>query len=135
MKVNELIAKIKNVPSSYAPAYAWCWNTDITREGVARRIDEMAKCGIEAFYIIPIPKNFRPNPENNGLSPEYLSRDYLELLLFAHRYAKEKGMHTWLYNEGGWPSGMACGAVLRKDITLGKKIIIKSTVSLPKGEA
>ena len=135
MKVNELIAKIKNVPSSYAPAYAWCWNTDITRKGVARRIDEMAKCGIEAFYIIPIPKNFRPDPENNGLTPEYLSKDYLELLLFAHCYAKEKGMHTWLYNEGGWPSGMACGAVLRKDITLGKKIIIKSTVSLPKGEA
>ena len=101
----------KEIPVKYYPAYTWLWNTEITREGIKERIDEMYECGIRAFYIIGEPENFRPHIRRTHLSPEYLSDEYLDLVYYAYEVAEEKGMYTWLYNEGGFPSGMACGKI------------------------
>ena len=43
------------------PVYFWVWNAKITKEGIAKQIDEMKSADIRAFSIIPEPKNFRPN--------------------------------------------------------------------------
>lgn len=104
----------KNIPVSYQPAYAWNWNGNITREGIKEQIDDMYDSGIKAFYIIPVPKNFRPTFQISNLSPEYMSEEYLDLLYYSFEYATEKGMYTWLYNEGGFPSGMVCGQIREK---------------------
>lgn len=101
----------KNIPAAAHPAYTWLWNTHITREGIRRQIDEMYDAGIRAFYILGEPENFRPQRRRTHLAPEYLSDEYIDLVWFAYRYAKGKGMHTWLYNEGGFPSGSACGKI------------------------
>lgn len=102
----------KNIPAKYHPAYTWLWNTTATREEVKRQIDEMYESGIRAFYVLGEPERFRPNTRRTHLAPEYLSDEYIDLVLFTSEYAKEKGMYTWLYNEGGFPSGMACGKIL-----------------------
>ena len=101
----------KNIPLSAQPAYTWLWNTTITRDGVKQRIDEMYNLGIRAFYVLGEPENFRPTIRATHLSPGYLSNEYIELVKYASDYAKEKGMYTWLYNEGGFPSGMVCGQI------------------------
>ena len=85
----------KNTPKEKQPAYTWLWNTNITREGIKSRIDEMYECGIRAFYIIGEPENFRPETRRTHLSPEYLSDEYIDLLYYAYELAKEKGMYTW----------------------------------------
>ena len=102
----------KNIPAEYHPAYTWLWNTTATRDEIKRQIEEMYESGIRAFYVLGEPERFRPNTRRTHLSPEYLSDEYIDLVLFASEYAKEKGMYTWLYNEGGFPSGMACGKIL-----------------------
>ena len=102
----------KNTPVECHPAYTWLWNTTATREEVKRQIDEMYESGIRAFYVLGEPERFRPNTRRTHLAPEYLSDEYIDLVLFTSEYAKEKGMYTWLYNEGGFPSGMACGKIL-----------------------
>ncbi len=48
-----------------------------------------------------------------NLTPEYLSDEFFELCAYAVQKANELGMLCWLYDEGGWPSGGACGKVLK----------------------
>ena len=122
------------IPAEYSPAYAWLWNTTVTREEVARQIDEMYDAGIRAFYVIGEPENFRPNRRRTYLKPEYLSDGYIELLMFAADYAKQKGMYTWLYNEGGFPSGMVCGKIVAENPALYLKHLQRDRLSLKAGE-
>ena len=122
------------IPISAYPAYTWLWNTAITEEGIKKRIDEMYECGIRAFYVIGEPNNFRPTLRRTFLSPEYLSDKYVELLYYAYSYAEKKGMHTWLYNEGGFPSGMVCGKIRKDHPELAKKTLKITSVQLEKDE-
>lgn len=101
----------RNIPVACNPAYTWSWNTTVTREGIHQQLDEMYDAGIRVFYVIAMPENFRPENGRTPLSPDYLSEEYIDLLYEAFEYADAKGMVCWLYNEGGWPSGMACGKV------------------------
>ena len=71
----------------------------------------MFDSGIRAFYVLGEPNEFRPFTRRTFLQPEYLSEEYVDLVHYAFSYAKEKGMYTWLYNEGGFPSGMVCGKI------------------------
>ena len=101
----------KNVPVTCHPAYTWLWNGTVTKEETARQIDQMYQNGIRAFYALGEPERFLPNRRRTYLKPEYLSDEYMEMVYFAFEYADKKGMNTWLYNEGGFPSGMACGKI------------------------
>lgn len=125
----------KNIPSNYYPAYAWAWNTAVTREGIRSRIDYMCDCGIRAFYVIAEPERFRPRSIRTHLKPQYLSEEYFELLFYASDYAHEKGMYVWYYNEGGWPSGGACGQVVDRNPDVLLKQISKKELFLKKGAA
>ncbi len=71
----------------------------------------MQNLGIRAFYILPEPKNFRPDSMPTNLTPDYLSDEFFELCKYAIKQAKARGMNCWIYDEGGWPSGSACGKV------------------------
>ena len=123
----------KNIPNTYHPAYTWLWNSTITREGIKLQLEEMYASGIRAFYVIGEPENFRPKYRRTHLSPEYLSEEYLELLYYAYETGKELGMDMWLYNEGGFPSGMACGQIRKLHPELAMKEIEAVTFPLPNG--
>ncbi len=119
---------------THQPVYTWLWNGIITEDGIRTRIDDMYAGGIRAFYIISEPRNFRPTARATSLAPAYLSDAYLHLLAYAHAYAKEKGMHTWLYNEGGFPSGMAAGKVVEINPELHRKCVRRISLHLREGQ-
>lgn len=119
----------------FAPIYSWTWNDTITKEGILARLDEMQEMGIKAFYIIPLPAYFRPVRIPTQLSPEYLSDEFMALYAFAMDEAQKRGMYTWVYDEGGWPSGGACGKVLTENPHLAKRTLEKRTIVLEKGNA
>jgi len=125
----------KNIPVIYQPAYTWLWNTTVTKEEIARQIDEMYESGIRAFYALGEPSNFRPTMRRTHLSPEYLTDEYIELVHFAYEYAKKKGMNSWLYNEGGFPSGFAAGIVREKCPETARKTIGCNEFVLEAGKA
>ncbi len=108
----------KTLSKTALPAYTWLWNTTVTREGIAARLDDMKTAGIPCFYVIAEPENEYMMHRRTHLSPDYLSEEYLDLLHFAYEYAKGLGIDMWLYNEGGFPSGMVCGKIreLRPDL-------------------
>ncbi len=96
----------------YAPVYIWVWNDVCNQEIIDIQLTEMQNLGIRAFYILPEPKEFRPDSMPTNLEPDYLSEAYLDLCAYAIRKGKALGMNCWIYDEGGWPSGSACGKVM-----------------------
>lgn len=133
MDCEKMCMNFINIPVQYHPAYTWLWNTTATKEEIEAQIDEMYDAGIRAFYVLGEPENFRPTIRRTHLKPDYLSDEYIELVYHAYAYAKEKGMYTWLYNEGGFPSGFAGGLVREADPTLGIRAIGARTINLDPG--
>ncbi|MBO4472991.1 MAG: hypothetical protein J5765_04195 [Clostridia bacterium] len=119
---------------AYSPIYTWMWNARLSREETDRQIEEMRRLGIKRFYILPMPKSFRPTSFPTPLEPEYLSDGYFEEYRYALDRAKEAGMSAWLYDEGGWPSGGACGQVMLADPTLVQEHIELREKTVRKGE-
>ncbi|MBO5934277.1 MAG: hypothetical protein J6Q94_02185 [Clostridia bacterium] len=119
---------------SYAPVYIWVWNDICTREIIDAQIAEMQNLGIRAFYILPEPEEFRPNSMPTKLEPEYLSDEYAELCLYAFEKAKSLGMNCWIYDEGGWPSGSACGKVMKDHPEFGRETLAWHELSFARGE-
>lgn len=107
------ISKFLSPDVSRAPVYNWVWNDVCTRERIDAQLDEMQALGIRAFCIIPEPREFRPDSMPTKLEPDYLSPEYFALCAYAIEKGGLRGMRCWIYDEGGWPSGGACGKVLQ----------------------
>ena len=120
--------------SDVSPVYAWLWNSEITEELIEEQTDEMIAQGIRAAYILPMPKGFRPTTMVTPMSPEYLSEDFFNLVGFAIDCAEKKNISMWLYDEGGWPSGSACGEVVKKYPDCRAKVFAEKEVMLNAGE-
>lgn len=112
----------------YAPMYVWMWNGRVSHDETDRQLEEMHRLGIRAMYILPEPKSFRPNSMPTMLEPDYLTKPYFEEFLYATKKAAEMGITMWLYDEGGWPSGGACGKVLLEYPEYAKRILASRTV-------
>ena len=118
----------------HSPVYIWVWNDVCTREIIDEQLAEMQNLGIRAFYILPEPKNFRPDSMPTNLTPEYLSDEFFELCAYAVRKAEKLGMLCWLYDEGGWPSGGACGKVLKDHPEYAREVLKTNERTLSAGE-
>ncbi len=112
------VEKFYNPDNRYYPVYSWMWNEALSKEEIKRQLDEMYGRNIRGVYVIPLPKEFRPQTMVTDLQPPYLSDGYFEMLSFAVDYAKSKDMTFWLYDEGGWPSGNANSLVTKDDDSL-----------------
>ncbi|MBR5442088.1 MAG: hypothetical protein IKV44_03965, partial [Clostridia bacterium] len=119
---------------AYAPVYIWVWNDICTRETIDTQLSEMQRLGIRAFYILPEPKHFRPDSMPTSLEPDYLSQEYFELCAYAVEQGKSLGMVCWIYDEGGWPSGSACGKVMQDHPEYGRETLELYERSFTKGE-
>lgn len=95
----------------HSPVYVWVWNDVCTKKIIDEQLKEMQHLGIRAFYILPEPKEFRPDSMPTNLTPDYLTPEFFDLCKYAIKQAKSLGMNCWIYDEGGWPSGSACGKV------------------------
>lgn len=109
--------------ASFSPVYIWVWNDICTQEIIDAQLTEMQKLGIRAFYILPEPENFRPDSMPTKLKPDYLSEEYSELCAYAVKRGKALGMICWIYDEGGWPSGSACGKVIKDHPEFARQVL------------
>ena len=116
--------------NEYAVTYMWFWNVAITRERVERELAEYVKAGIESIYIVPMPKDFNPEGLRTYLDPEYLSKEFFDIVEYTLRKCISLGIKPWIYDEGGWPSGGACYNTVRENPKAKLKLIEKREVSL-----
>ncbi|MBE6377606.1 MAG: hypothetical protein E7051_02175 [Lentisphaerae bacterium] len=98
-------------PSELSPAYFWYLNGPMKPSALRKQLREMAKAGIRNVCPHPWPAEFRPQQHPEAMTPDYLSEEYFDCFRVILEECKKLGMSCYLYDEGGWPSGNACGKV------------------------
>ncbi len=116
------ISPISNPPANCPetePGLFWFWNATPTVREITDRIEACRNKGFRSLHIHPMPANFRPQHFHGGMELPYLSDAYFELIAEACEQMRRRDMWLWLYDEGGWPSGCAGGAVVRENPDFG----------------
>ena len=98
----------------FSPAYFWMWNGTLDAPKLCAQLEDMHAHGLRNVCIHPFPKGFR-DWFPTEMAPNYLTDGYLDAYAKVVHRAGELGMHAYLYDEGGWPSGGACGLVAASD--------------------
>ncbi|MBO7741996.1 MAG: hypothetical protein J6S21_05525, partial [Victivallales bacterium] len=98
-------------PAEFSPAYFWVILDKVDMQILKGQLHDMYRHGVRSVCIHPEPPNFRPAFERSCLDVDYLSEEYFRMIRELVAEAEKLGMHFWLYDEGGWPSGGACGQV------------------------
>ena len=92
----------------YAPIPFWSWNNRLEKDKLIRQIGDMQSAGCGGFII----------HARTGLTTEYLSEEWFSLVEACLDEAKKRGMHAWIYDENGWPSGFVGGELLKEEENL-----------------
>lgn len=100
----------------------WMWNAPLDKAVIRQQIIEMHEKHIGGFFIHPMPSEFRAADFPGGM-PGYLSDEYFQMVRYAAECAAECGMDAWLYDEGGWPSGIVNGELMAQHPELGGRFI------------
>lgn len=107
--------KFRTPENIHSPAYFWMWNDRLETAKLNAQLDDMLAHGMRSICIHPFPKNFRPGAFATGMEPDYLTDGYFRVFSNVVEHAASLGMNVWLYDEGGWPSGGACGQIAAAD--------------------
>ncbi|GMK40370.1 hypothetical protein PCCS19_34260 [Paenibacillus sp. CCS19] len=91
--------------AEYSPIPFWFWNDELTREELLRQLHDFHSKGVDGFVIHPRMGLSRKMP--------YLSDAYMDLVEAVAAEAASLGMSVILYDEGMYPSGSACGLVVK----------------------
>lgn len=102
-------------PSHFWPGYFWLLNDALYEERLLGQLRDMYEHRARSVCLIAEPPEFRPRNLGTRMSPGYLSDDYMLLLRSIVAECDRLGMNYWLYDEGGWPSGGACGRVYERN--------------------
>lgn len=109
------------------PAVFWFWNTDLSETGIAGQLKEIRNAGFRSVCIHPMPEAFDESHFfRKGMRMKYLGTGYFSRFRFAVRECRRLGLSLTLYDEGGWPSGSACGAVIRKNPDLAAWVLVRT---------
>ena len=107
--------RFRNPANIHSPAYFWMWNDRLDAKRLNAQLDDMFAHGMRSICIHPFPKAFRPGKFDSAMEPDYLTEGYFTVFSNVVDHAAALGMNVWLYDEGGWPSGGACGQVAAGD--------------------
>lgn len=107
-------ARFRNPPSHCYPGYFWGINDEMIPEKLISQLRDMYRHGARSVCLHPVPKEFRPDISSK-MSPPYLSTEYHQIIKKVVDECRKLGMNYYLYDEGGWPSGSACGQVFASD--------------------
>ncbi|OMF34739.1 hypothetical protein BK133_11780 [Paenibacillus sp. FSL H8-0548] len=106
--MNALKREFINPPAEFSPLPFWFWNDELSAEEITGQIHDFHAKEVDGFVIHPRMGLPRSMP--------YLSEPYMELVELAVTEANKLGMRVILYDEGMYPSGSACGMVVKENI-------------------
>lgn len=93
--------EFKNIPKKYRPVPFWSWNERLETLETANQVNMMNDAGIGGYFM----------HARGGLQTEYMGEEWFENVKTAIDEGNKLGMHSWAYDENGWPSGFGSGAV------------------------
>ncbi len=100
--MKHLLEEIEKTAPSYGSLPFWSWNDRLDPEELRRQIRVMKSLGMNGFFM----------HARGGLETEYLSDEWFDAIAASVDEAEKLGMEAWSYDENGWPSGFAGGALL-----------------------
>ena len=103
--------------AEFSPAFFWMWDGKLDSQRLISEMDDMAARGARTACIHPYPKAFRPTQIDFPMEPDFLTDGYFKLYGQVLKHIESINGRSWLYDEGGWPSGSACGRVYASDPT------------------
>ena len=95
----------RNPTSEYRGTPFWAWNSDLKSEELQRQIEIFKEMGLGGFHM----------HVRTGMSTNYLSDDFMQLVKDCVDKADKEKMLAWLYDEDRWPSGAAGGLVTKDE--------------------
>ena len=108
--------KLANPDCYLWPGYLWVMNDRIDRQKIREQLKDMVAHNAKSVCIHAEPIEL--GREVTGYSMfdmTYLSKEYMAFVKYISDLCVEHGMHLWLYDEAGWPSGIACGQVFTRN--------------------
>ncbi len=126
------LKKFRRPDAIHAPGYFWFLNAAMDEETLRWQIQDMARAGARTICPHPLPPHFR-DFFMSQLTPEYLSEEYFKKYQVIADECAKLGLSCYLYDEGGWPSGMACGKVWQSDPEKYTRINVVRDPDDPKG--
>lgn len=94
------------------PGYFWSLQSELTEDLMMKDLRDMCEHGARSLCIMPCPVIWA---KNSTMAPDYLTEDYLKVIEKIVNECERLGMHYYFYDEGGYPSGSAVGAVYSSD--------------------
>lgn len=83
----------------------WAINDALDESRLCGQLDAMHRDGLDGVVF---------HPRNYPDKPGYLSPDYLRIVSRVILHARDIGMAFWIYDENGYPSGIANGELVRQ---------------------
>ena len=91
----------KQVDKKYRPIPFWSWNENLDCDETRRQVRLMNDAGIGGYFM----------HARGGLLTEYMGKEWFDNVHAACDEGARLGMHSWAYDENGWPSGFGGGKV------------------------
>ncbi len=115
---------LQDPPKEYTLIPFWFWNDTLSEQEIIRQIDDFAAHGVYGFLIHP----------RIGLPEEigFMSERYLHFVRVAVEHAARRRLIVHLYDEGMYPSGSACGLVVKENPAFAARCILAREI--PPGE-
>ncbi len=101
--MHDLLEEFSEPSKTYRTAPFMVWNMEVSQYQIDNMLREFREQGCGGVFIHPRP----------GLSTEYLSQEWFDLVAYTVRRGHEFGLNVWLYDENSYPSGFAGGHVPR----------------------
>ena len=95
------LQKFSEPDKKYRSIPFWSWNDRLDEDELRRQVREMARAGHGGFFM----------HARDGLLTPYMSDKWFSAIRAAAEEAQRAGIRAWYYDEDGWPSGSAGGAV------------------------
>ena len=96
-----ILKYFQDPPKEYRPMPFWSWNERLDPAETARQIAQMDSQGLGGYFM----------HARGGLQTPYLGDEWFENVRAGLREGTARSMQAWGYDENGWPSGFAAGAV------------------------
>jgi hypothetical protein len=129
------MAAFRKPDSFHWPGHMWIWNDRLDGETLRRQLADMAAHGALSPMPLPEPPEFRPTNMPTRMEPAYLTPPFFAIVRTVADEARRLGLRLWLYDEGGWPSGNACGRLVREHPEFGRQSLRRTERRLAPGES
>ena len=100
-------------------------NDKLERQKLIQVLTQISDAGFGGVYM----------HARSGYIGTYLSEEWFESTDIIVDFCEKNGMECWVYDEFGWPSGVAGGATLKEDVDVYQKWLIRNdTPDNPRGK-